>query len=130
LPFLVRYLRTLRGANIFDDWPRKPSNPVRAISRLPIWVFTPALGWWGAAALSLLAFTAGHAYQGWSGASRSAVAGTLFTLLVLATGSLIPAMLLHALIDAGSGVIAWLVLRDEPVNGEFAGAGACRSTHR
>jgi hypothetical protein len=71
-------------------------------------------------------FTAGHAYQGRSGALRAALGGVFFTLLVLATGSLIPAMVLHALIDAGSGVIAWLVLRDEPVNGEFASAGESR----
>jgi uncharacterized protein len=88
-----------------------------------IWVFTPVLGWWGAAVLSLLAFTAGHAYQGRSGALKAALGGGFFTLFVLVSGSLIPAMVLHALIDAGSGVIAWLVLRDEPVNGEFAGAG-------
>jgi CAAX protease family protein len=91
-----------------------------------IWAFTPVLGWWGAAVLSLLAFTAGHAYQGRSGALRSGVAGVFFTLLVLATGSLFPAMVLHVLIDAGNGVIAWLVLRDEPVNGVFAGAGESR----
>jgi membrane protease YdiL (CAAX protease family) len=91
-----------------------------------IWAFTPVLGWWGAAVLSLLAFTAGHAYQGRSGALRAALGGVFFTLLVLATGSLIPAMVLHALIDAGSGVIAWLILRDEPVNGEFASAGESR----
>jgi membrane protease YdiL (CAAX protease family) len=87
-----------------------------------IWAFTPALGWRGAAALSLLAFTAGHAYQGRSGALRSAGAGIFFSLLVLATGSLIPAMVLHALIDAGSGVIAWLVLRDESANDEIVSA--------
>jgi membrane protease YdiL (CAAX protease family) len=88
-----------------------------------IWAFTPALGWWGAAVLSLLAFTAGHAYQGKSGALKAAFVGGLFTLFVLVCGSLIPAMVLHALIDASSGVIAWLVLRDEPVNGELASAG-------
>jgi membrane protease YdiL (CAAX protease family) len=88
-----------------------------------IWAFTPVLGWWGAAMLSLLAFTAGHAYQGRSGALKAALGGAFFTLLVLVSGSLFPAMALHALIDAGSGVIAWLVLRDGPVIGVFAGAG-------
>ena len=88
-----------------------------------IWAFTPVLGWWGAAVLSLLAFTAGHVYQGRSGALRAALGGGFFTLFVLVSGSLFPAMALHALIDAGSGVIAWLILRDESVNGEFAGVG-------
>jgi hypothetical protein len=32
-------------------------------------------------------------------------------------------MVLHALIDVSSGVIAWLVLRDEPANGGFSSAG-------
>jgi len=88
-----------------------------------IWAFAPLLGWWGAAVLSLLAFTAGHAYQGRSGAWKAALGGGFFTLFVLVSGSLIPAMVLHALIDAGSGVIAWLILRDEPVNGEIVSAG-------
>jgi CAAX protease family protein len=43
-------------------------------------------------------------------------------LFVLVSGSLFPAMVLHALIDAGSGVLAWLVLRGEPASGEIASA--------
>jgi membrane protease YdiL (CAAX protease family) len=84
-----------------------------------IWAFEPLLGWWGAAAVSLVMFTAAHLYQGRGGAIQAGILGAGFTLIVLLTGSLLPAIALHALIDASSGVIAWLVLRDEPV-----GAGA------
>ena len=79
-----------------------------------IWAFAPLLGWWGAAALSLSVFAAAHAYQGKAGAIRSGLAGGVLTLLVALSGSLVPAIVLHALIDILSGVIAWLVLRDEP----------------
>lgn len=79
-----------------------------------IWAFTPVLGWWGAAVLSLLVFAGAHAYQGRAGVLRAAIAGGLFTFLVVVSGSLFPAMVLHALIDVSSGVIAWLILREKP----------------
>jgi uncharacterized protein len=79
-----------------------------------IWAFTPLVGWWGAAALSLSVFAAAHAYQGKAGAIRSGLVGGFFTLLVAFSGSLVPAIVLHAVVDITSGVIAWLVLRDEP----------------
>jgi membrane protease YdiL (CAAX protease family) len=79
-----------------------------------IWAFRPWLGWWGAAALSLPVFVAAHAYQGTAGVIRTGVIGGVFTLLVALSGSLVPAIGLHAVGDILSGVIAWLVLRDEP----------------
>lgn len=78
-----------------------------------IWVFAPWLGWWGAAALSVLFFAAGHAYQGWKGVLQTGIVGTIFTLVVATFGSLWPAIALHAIVDLGSGVIAWLALREE-----------------
>jgi membrane protease YdiL (CAAX protease family) len=88
-----------------------------------IWAFAPLLGWWGAAALSLAAFAAGHTYQGKAGFIRSALAGGVFTALVVLFGSLVPAISLHALVDACGGVIAWLVLREEPATAGLASAG-------
>ena len=79
-----------------------------------IWVLSPWLGWWGAAALSLLIFASGHAYQGWSGVLRTGVVGLLFTLVVAILGSLWPAIVLHALVDLGMGFVAWLALREGP----------------
>jgi hypothetical protein len=40
------------------------------------------------------------------------VVGAALTLVVAATRSLLPAMALHALIDVGSGLATWTVLRD------------------
>lgn len=77
-----------------------------------IWVLAPWLGWWGAAALSLLIFAGGHAYQGWSGVVRTGIVGAIFTLTVAFFDSLWPAIVLHFLLDLGMGVIAWLALRE------------------
>lgn len=77
-----------------------------------IWTFAPWLGWWGAAALSLPFFAVAHLYQGWSGVLRTGIAGAVLTLVVAAFDSLWPAIALHAIMDLGAGVLAWLVLRD------------------
>ena len=77
-------------------------------------IFSTWLGWWGAAALSLLFFAGGHAYQGWSGILRTGIVGAIFTITVAIFDSLWPAIALHALHDLGGGVVAWLALRDEP----------------
>jgi membrane protease YdiL (CAAX protease family) len=79
-----------------------------------IWAFAPWLGWWGAASISVTAFAAAHAYQGASGILRTGILGVLITLVVAIFGSLWPAVALHALLDIGSGIVAWLALREEP----------------
>jgi membrane protease YdiL (CAAX protease family) len=76
-----------------------------------IWVFQPVLGLWGAAAFSVVVFAFAHAYQGAKGILSTGFIGLLFTMVVLITGSLWPAIALHALLDIGQGLIAWLVLR-------------------
>ena len=83
-----------------------------------IWVLAPWLGWWGAAALSVLIFAIGHAYQGWNGAIRTGVVGASFTLVVAIFDSLWPAIALHALIDLSNGTMAWLALRDGKATGD------------
>jgi membrane protease YdiL (CAAX protease family) len=86
-----------------------------------IWVFSPWLGWWGAAALSLLFFAVGHLYQGWNGVLRTGMVGVLLTLVVAILGSLWPAIALHALNDLGSGMMAWLALREGSARGDVEG---------
>jgi CAAX protease family protein len=76
-----------------------------------IWVLQPLLGLWGAAACSVVVFGLAHSYQGPKGVLATGVLGALFTLVVLGLGSLWPAIALHALVDVGQGVVAWLVLR-------------------
>jgi membrane protease YdiL (CAAX protease family) len=79
-----------------------------------IWVLTPALGLWFAAVVSLVVFAAGHAYQGAKGVVGVGVAGGLLTVIVLVFGSLVPAIAVHMLTDAGEGFVAWMALRDVP----------------
>ncbi|MDD5543474.1 MAG: type II CAAX endopeptidase family protein [Acidobacteriia bacterium] len=76
-----------------------------------IWAFQPMLGLWGAAAFSVVVFAAAHAYQGIKGILLAGIVGILLTLVVLISGSLYPAMALHALVDVGQGLMAWFVLR-------------------
>ena len=78
-----------------------------------IWAFQPWLGWWGAAVPSAVLFAYAHAYQGVGGAVRTGIVGVLMTLIVATFGSLWPAIVLHVLIGAGSGIMAWFVLREE-----------------
>jgi hypothetical protein len=54
--------------------------------------------------------------QGVKGILSTGIVGTLLKLVVLIFGSLWPAIALHALVDIGSGLVAWLALRQ--VQGE------------
>ena len=83
-----------------------------------IGTLAPWLGWWGAAVLSVVLFAIGHAYQGWTGILRTGVVGLLFTLVMVVTNSLWPAIVLHAVVDVAGGMMAWLALREEPPTGE------------
>jgi membrane protease YdiL (CAAX protease family) len=76
-----------------------------------LWALTPFLGWWGAAALSVPLFGLAHAYQGWRGIVRTALVGAGFVAIVALLDSLWPAIVLHFLVDAFSGVMAWVVLQ-------------------
>jgi len=68
--------------------------------------------WMGmpAVAVSSLLFGIGHSYQGWRGVVTTALVGVVMALIYLGTGSLWPAMALHALIDIHSGSIAYTAL--------------------
>jgi len=84
-----------------------------------IWAFQPLLGLWGAAAFSVVVFAFAHSYQGVKGILSVGIVGALFTLVVLIFGSLWPAIVLHALTDIGSGLVAWVALRKVQGEGDL-----------
>jgi hypothetical protein len=59
-----------------------------------------------APAVQALVFGLCHAYQGWRGIVLTTFAGAFLTAVVLVTGSLWPAMLMHALMDLHAGDLA------------------------
>lgn len=85
-----------------------------------IWALAPRLGWWGAATLSAVFFALWHAYQGWNGVLRTGIFGAFFTLVMAVFHSLWPAIALHALVDLGAGMMAWLALREAQADAQVA----------
>lgn len=65
----------------------------------------PLLGPWGAAAATSVVFGTLHAYQGPVGMVRTAALGGLLAWGFLASGSLLPAILAHALLDVVLGIV-------------------------
>ena len=80
-----------------------------------VWVLQHWIGLWPAAGVSMVVFGLGHAYQGRQFGVRAFFAGVGMGLLALATGSLLPGMALHALIDLGSGWITYMAMREPEV---------------
>ena len=78
-----------------------------------VWFFAPWIGYTAAMVLAVALFGIGHAYQGRKGATRATLAGAAFGIMALASGSVIPGMIVHALIDIGSGIVGYLLLRDQ-----------------
>jgi membrane protease YdiL (CAAX protease family) len=76
-----------------------------------LWAAQSLLGFWPAVAVSCLVFAFAHAYQGVGGIVKTGLIGAIFMVVVLGLGSLVPAMVAHALVDVGQGIVAWLVLR-------------------
>jgi membrane protease YdiL (CAAX protease family) len=70
-----------------------------------VWVLAPWLGTVGALVAITAAFGIGHAYQGLKGILKTTAAGAVMALILVATGSLVPGMIVHAIIDAGSGAV-------------------------
>ena len=64
-----------------------------------------------AVVVSSILFGVMHAYQDVAGAGRAAILGAVLAAPVVATGSVVPAMLAHAAIDLTSGLVLarWLI---------------------
>lgn len=92
------------------------------------WLFRGVLtallaGWVGlplAVAGSCIAFGFAHSYQGPMGILRTAAVGLAFSGIVLGSGSLVPAMVVHAAVDVGSGLAAYAALKGRPEGDEGA----------
>ena len=67
-----------------------------------------------AALISSLLFGAGHVYLGPWQVPRTGFVGLILVLLVLASGSLWPAILLHAAVDWNSGELGYSALNAQP----------------
>jgi membrane protease YdiL (CAAX protease family) len=67
-------------------------------------------GVWSAALMAVIAFSAGHFYQGAIGVWRAGLLGIVLAVAFILTGSLVPGMIAHFLIDALAGLWgrAWL----------------------
>jgi membrane protease YdiL (CAAX protease family) len=74
-----------------------------------------------------LIFGLGHAYQGFSGVLKTALAGAAFGVVYVVTGSLLWPVVLHVLIDVQGGTIGFRLLRDEPAPGFASGSHMGRS---
>jgi uncharacterized protein len=68
--------------------------------------------------LSSVFFGFGHIYQGVWRTLPTALAGLFLALIVVATGSLLPAIIIHAALDANSGELVFRVKRETPALSE------------
>jgi uncharacterized protein len=75
-----------------------------------LWYFAVWVGVWPAAVLSSIVFGLGHTYLGVRQIPNTALIGMAMATLAILSGSLWPAMLLHAAIDWNSGEIGFKVL--------------------
>jgi membrane protease YdiL (CAAX protease family) len=78
----------------------------------------PALPLYAMLVICALLFGVAHAYQGVKGIAQTSAVGLFLGLLYLATGSLIPGMILHFVMDLSSCFIA----PDAPVNQQMPSA--------
>ena len=78
-----------------------------------LWAFRPWLGLWGTALASTVSFGFAHAYQGRRGAIRAGTLGAVFVVLAIAMGSVVPGMVLHALLDLISGEASYAIFAED-----------------
>lgn len=86
-----------------------------------LWYGAQLMPWPAAALLQSLAFGLGHAYQGRRGIVLTGFAGLFFTAVRLVAGSVLPAMLIHALMDLHAGDLARRVFPADAPPGDAAG---------
>lgn len=62
-----------------------------------------------AVAITVALFGLFHVYEGWQGTLKTAAFGLVATLIVLWSGSLIPAILIHATVDLATGDLGYQI---------------------
>lgn len=82
------------------------------------WVLAHWLGAWGGQGGALIVFAVAHAYLGRTAILRALLAGAVVAGLYLWSGSLIPGMILHTLIDLSSGWMGYSVLAEDAGGGQ------------
>jgi membrane protease YdiL (CAAX protease family) len=75
-----------------------------------MWYFAVWTGPVPAAILSSVVFGFGHIYLGLAHVPRTALVGVVFAFLTLGTGSLWPAIIIHAALDLHSGELGFRIL--------------------
>jgi uncharacterized protein len=73
------------------------------------WVIGAYIGLPAAIAAGTVLFGIAHAYQGGRGMIKTALTGLALSLIFVGSGWLIPGMVIHALVDAIAGVLAFKV---------------------
>ncbi len=89
-----------------------------------MWYFTVWTGPVPAVVASSLIFGFGHIYLSLAHVPRTALVGVIFALLVLATGSLWPVIIIHAALDLNSGGIAFRIRQRASLGGSEPGRHA------
>ncbi|HEX4965846.1 MAG TPA: CPBP family intramembrane glutamic endopeptidase [Thermoanaerobaculia bacterium] len=90
-----------------------------------LWYVSVWAGTAVAVVISSIVFGFAHLYMGRSHVTRTAIVGFIFALIVLAAGSLWPAMLLHAVMDLVAGDLGYRALggsRESGLGGEIQAA--------
>jgi membrane protease YdiL (CAAX protease family) len=79
-----------------------------------IWFFSPVVGLVGAIACSAIVFGVAHAYQGWRNVVSTALAGAIFAVAYVATGSLWWLIIAHILMNIRGGLLGLRVTTQSP----------------
>ena len=79
--------------------------------RFLVWLLQAWIGFGWAAVVSVVAFGAGHAYQG-KEVVRPTVVGAALQGLAIITWSILPGIVVHALLDAMSGTAGYFLCRE------------------
>ena len=75
-----------------------------------LWALRPFVGLGGAVIAGIVLFGGGHLYQGWPGVLKTGAVAAVMTGIVFATGWVVPAMIVHALVDVSAGVAGYTLL--------------------